>query len=38
MANERHYVSYSSFSKVSGAVSLADSLRAKNLEGWVWYH
>jgi len=37
-ANDRHYVSYSSFSKVTDAVSLADSLRGKNLEGWVWYH
>ncbi len=37
-ANDCHYVSYNDFTNVSDAVSLADSLRGKNLEGWVWYH
>jgi hypothetical protein len=37
-ANGMHYVVYSGFTRFSKAVAFVDSLREKNLEGWVWKH
>src|SRR5205085_5136971 len=35
-ANGMHYVTYFGFTRFSQAVAFVDSLREKNLDGWVW--
>ena len=37
-ANNCSYVSYDGFDRINKALTLADSLRNKNLEGWIWKH
>ena len=37
-ANECNYVSYEGFDNHIDALTLADSLQRRNLEGWIWKH
>lgn len=37
-ANNLSYVSYEEFTRLDGALALADSLQRKNIEGWIWKH
>jgi hypothetical protein len=37
-ANNRSYVAYDGFSRLTDAYSLMNNLQKENLEGWIWKH